>query len=62
MAIERILQKEVEEYFYDIPVTAIVGARQVGKTTLAKSILSKLGENKALKIIRLDLKKNRIGN
>ncbi len=57
MVIERILQKEVEEYFYDIPVTAIIGARQVGKTTLAKSILSKLGENKTLKIIRLDLEK-----
>ena len=57
MTIERILQKEIEEYFYDVPVTAIIGARQVGKTTLAKSILAKLGQNKALKIIRLDLEK-----
>ena len=39
MIIKRLLQKEIERYFNDIPVTAIVGARQVGKSTLAKELL-----------------------
>jgi predicted AAA+ superfamily ATPase len=36
----RNLQKEIIYYFDEYPVIAIVGARQVGKSTLAKSIIS----------------------
>ncbi len=39
MLIARNLHNIIKEYFYDIPVTAIIGARQVGKSTLAKQIL-----------------------
>lgn len=40
MLIDRILKKDITKYFWDIPVTAIIGARQVGKSTLAKHIIS----------------------
>lgn len=40
MIIDRILKKDITKYFWDIPVTAIIGARQVGKSTLAKQIIS----------------------
>jgi len=53
MIVKRILQKEIERYFNDIPVTAIVGARQVGKSTLAKELL-KSKKN----VIYLDLEKS----
>ena len=36
----RNLQKEIIYHFNDYPVIAIIGARQVGKSTLAKSIIS----------------------
>lgn len=38
--IVRNLQQEIIYHFNDYPVIAIVGARQVGKSTLAKSIIS----------------------
>lgn len=40
MIIDRFLKKDILKYFWDIPVTAIIGARQVGKSTLAKQIIS----------------------
>jgi len=40
VVIIRNLQKEIIYHFDDYPVIAIVGARQVGKSTLAKSIIS----------------------
>ena len=40
IVIIRNLQKEIIYYFDEYPVIAIVGARQVGKSTLAKSIIS----------------------
>tara|TARA_R110001592_G_scaffold89458_4_gene263122 strand:- start:3720 stop:4883 length:1164 start_codon:yes stop_codon:yes gene_type:complete len=57
MSLTRILQKEIEEYFFDIPVTAIIGARQTGKTTLAKAIITALGVKEQQKVIQLDLEK-----
>jgi predicted AAA+ superfamily ATPase len=39
MIVNRILKKEIDRYFNNIPITAIIGARQVGKSTLAKEIL-----------------------
>jgi predicted AAA+ superfamily ATPase len=53
MILNRLIEKEIETYFNDIPVTAIIGARQVGKTTLAKQILRK---NK--NVVYLDLEKH----
>ncbi len=50
MLVNRLLKDDIEEYFWDIPVTAIIGARQVGKSTLAKQLLKKY-EN----VIYLDL-------
>lgn len=40
MKIVRLLQKEIEKQQQNIPVIAIVGARQVGKSTLAKQIIA----------------------
>jgi len=39
MYIQRNKENEILKYFNDIPVTAIIGARQVGKSTLAKQLL-----------------------
>jgi uncharacterized protein len=39
--IKRVVQKKVEESLKNFPVVAILGPRQVGKTTLAKEILKK---------------------
>jgi predicted AAA+ superfamily ATPase len=41
MSIERVLKKELQKYRDKIPVIAIIGARQVGKSTLAKSLMEK---------------------
>ncbi len=41
MNIKRKLTKDIKYSIKKIPVTAIIGARQVGKTTLARSILKK---------------------
>ena len=51
--ITRLLKKEIEKYISRIPVIAIIGARQVGKTTLAKSLIQKDKET-----IFLDLEKS----
>ncbi len=52
MIIDRLLRKDIESYFNDVPVTAIIGARQVGKSTLAKLLLKKFDN-----VIYLDLEK-----
>ena len=52
MILNRIIQKEIETYFNDIPVTAIIGARQVGKSTLAKQLL-----RKKKNVVYLDMEK-----
>jgi len=39
MYLQRKLQDSIAEHFNDIPITAIIGARQVGKSTLAKLLL-----------------------
>ena len=49
----RLLKTEIEKYIGRIPVIAIVGARQVGKTTLAKSLLQSGKET-----VFLDLEKS----
>ncbi|MCK5846100.1 MAG: AAA family ATPase, partial [Bacteroidales bacterium] len=51
--IARQLKKEIDKYINRIPVVAIIGARQVGKTTLAKSLIPKNKET-----IFLDLEKS----
>ena len=52
MFIDRFISKEIEQYFWDIPVTAIIGARQVGKSTLSKLLLKKYPD-----VVYLDLEK-----
>lgn len=51
--IERTLEKELKKYISAPEILAIVGARQVGKTTLIKNILSNT-KNKKIKRISLD--------
>ena len=51
--ITRLLKAEIVKYVGRIPVIAIIGARQVGKTTLAKSLIQKSKET-----IFLDLEKS----
>ena len=41
MKFRRLLQKDIEKQQNNIPVVAIIGARQVGKSTLAKQLLEK---------------------
>ena len=41
MKITRLLQAEIEQQQKNIPVIAIIGARQVGKSTLAKQLIAK---------------------
>ncbi len=53
MSIKRLEELQIQKYLPDIPVVAIVGARQVGKTTLAKSLLANFND-----VIFLDLEKN----
>ena len=53
MSIKRIEEDIIKEFIPDIPVVAIIGARQVGKTTLAKSLLVNFNN-----VIFLDLEKN----
>ena len=40
--INRIAEKQIIADLRQFPVTGIIGARQVGKTTLAKSLSEKL--------------------
>ena len=41
MSIIRLQEKIIKYHFDNIPVVSIIGARQVGKTTLAKSLIKK---------------------
>jgi len=50
MLYTRKILSQIKEYFYDVPVTAIIGARQVGKSTLAKQLLKESKE-----VVYLDL-------
>ena len=52
MSISRIEEKEINKFMPDIPVVGIIGARQVGKTTLAKNLLSNFSNT-----VFLDLEK-----
>ncbi len=52
MIIKRLLREDIEAYFDDIPVTAIIGARQVGKSTMAQQLLKKYDN-----VVYLDLEK-----
>jgi len=51
--IERLLQQEINKFINKTPVVAIIGARQVGKTTLVKRLIS--GDNN---VVFLDLEKS----
>jgi uncharacterized protein len=42
--IKRLIQPKIEEWINDKKIIIIYGARQVGKTTMAKDILSKYGD------------------
>jgi len=53
MSIKRIEEENIKHFLPDIPVVAIIGARQVGKTTLAKSLLKNFKD-----IVFLDLEKS----
>lgn len=44
MYIPRTIEHQITETFSAVPVTAIIGARQTGKSTLAKNILQKSGD------------------
>jgi predicted AAA+ superfamily ATPase len=56
MILKREITSEILKHFKKIPVTAIIGARQVGKSTLAKDILSHF---KSYIYLDLELAKNR---
>ena len=43
--ITRYLQPEIEKWLFRRKIIILYGARQVGKTTLVKSILDQYGEN-----------------
>ena len=53
MIVDRLIHKEIELHFNDVPVTAIIGARQVGKSTLARQLLKKYKD-----VVYLDLEKS----
>ncbi len=52
MSIHRLEEETIKYFMPDIPVVGIIGARQVGKTTLAKSLLSNFND-----VVFLDLEK-----
>lgn len=56
MIIKRFIEDEILKHFKKIPVTAIIGARQVGKSTLSRRILSHF---KDYVYLDLELEKNR---
>lgn len=49
--LQRNLQHRIEKLLDHFPATAILGPRQIGKTTLAKSIMKSIDKN----VIYLDL-------
>lgn len=51
--IARKLKLDIDRHRENIPIVAIIGARQVGKTTLAKDLISKNDD-----VVFLDLEKN----
>lgn len=53
MYFERLLRKEISKALENNPIVAIIGPRQVGKTSLAKKVIEEITENK----IYLDLEK-----
>ncbi len=53
MSIKRIEEDVIKKFLPEIPIVAIVGARQVGKTTLAKSLLKNFSN-----VVFLDLEKS----
>jgi len=52
MSIHRFEEEIIKYFMPDVPVVGIIGARQVGKTTLAKSLLSNFND-----VVFLDLEK-----
>ena len=58
MIINRSLENTILEYIKYFPCVGVVGARQVGKTTLVKSIQSKL--QKPTQYIDLELPEDRL--
>lgn len=55
--IERDLEKEILEYLKSKEIIAVVGARQVGKTTLIDNILKKLEKQKRVNRVSFDNQK-----
>lgn len=55
--IERELEKEILKYLRSKEIIAVVGARQVGKTTLINNILKKLEKQKRVNSISFDNQK-----
>ena len=53
MSIKRIEEDVIKKFLPEIPIVAIIGARQVGKTTLAKSLLKNFSN-----VVFLDLEKS----
>ncbi len=53
--IHRLIEASIRKYSNKIPVIAIIGARQVGKTTLAKMLLADKNKNE---VVFLDLEKS----
>lgn len=53
MYFERLLRKEISKALENNPIVAIIGPRQVGKTSLAKKVIEEITENK----VYLDLEK-----
>jgi uncharacterized protein len=56
--IERFLTSELLEQVADMPAVAVLGPRQVGKTTLVKFLESRISKN----VIYLDLESNQDRN
>ena len=48
MIVERTILKRIERYLFKGKIIAIYGARQVGKTTLAKMLMNKLDRKAGL--------------
>ena len=53
--IPRRIYKEIKDSLGFFPIVAIIGPRQVGKTTLAKQIISKSGSRQFI-LIRTSLR------
>ncbi len=60
--IKRLLENKVHRLLQQFPSVAILGARQVGKTTLAKSIMSHLDRKSLYLDIELPADFNRLSN